>query len=79
MTTVKIKSLGTQKDEKGNIIPREIELLPYTRRVSRPYKAALMRGIVVDTSQATDIKNFSMELPVTNQLEAEEILIKGLT
>lgn len=38
-----------------------------------------MKGIVVDTSQATDINNFSMELPVTNQLEAEEILIKGLT
>lgn len=38
-----------------------------------------MRGIVVDTSQANDMKNFAMELPVTNQLEAEEILIKWLT
>lgn len=53
--------------------------MPYTRKVSRAYKSALMRGIVVDSSKATDIQNFSLELPITNQLEAEEILVKGLT
>lgn len=66
MSTIKIASLD-----------KEITLLPYTRKVSRPYKAALMKGISVNTAGGIDA--FSMELPITNQLEAEEILIKGLT
>lgn len=76
MSTIKIKSLGTEKDEKGEIIPREITILPYTRRISRQYTSVLMRGITVDTSKALDEKNFSIEIPVTNQLEAEEVLVK---
>lgn len=68
MTTIKIETLG-----------REIEFLPYTRKISRPYKAALMRGININTSQSMDPNSLEMELPVSNQLEAEEILIKGIT
>ncbi len=68
MATIKIESLG-----------REIELLPYTRKVSRDYKNALLRGVEINTNQVIDPTKIEMTLPVTNQLEAEEILVKGIT
>lgn len=68
MATIKIESLG-----------KEIELLPYTRKISRAYKSALLKGVEINTNQVIDPNKIDMTLPVTNQLEAEEILVKGIT
>jgi hypothetical protein len=49
--THKIKSLGTEKDERGDIIPLEITFNPYTHRIAREYKQALLEGVTVGTNQ----------------------------
>lgn len=77
MSSIKISSLWSLKDQDGNIIPREITLLPYTRKVSRAYKAVLLKWVNVDPLK--DVNDLSMIIPVTNQMEAEEVLVKLLS
>lgn len=77
MTTIKILSLGTKKDENDQIIPREIELLPYTHRIAREYKQALLEGVTVGANQDGDTPN--IDLPIINQIKAEELQLRLLT
>lgn len=66
MTTIKIQSLD-----------RDIELLPYTHKIAREYKNALLDGVKVGTNQTGETP--SIDLPITNQMKAEEIQIMGIT
>lgn len=59
---------------------KDIVLLPYTHRIAREYKQALLEGVTVGTNQNGDTPN--IDLPITNQIKAEElqvIWITGLT
>lgn len=58
-------------------LDKEITLLPYTHRIAREYKQALLDGVTVGTNQVWDTPN--IDLPITNQIKAEEIQVMGLT
>lgn len=58
-------------------LDREITLLPYTHRIAREYKQALLEGVTVGTNQSGDTPN--IDLPITNQIKAEEIQVMGIT
>jgi hypothetical protein len=52
---------------------KDIVLLPYTHRIAREYKQALLEGVTVGTNQNGDTPN--IDLPITNQIKAEELQV----
>ena len=68
MSTIRIESLG-----------KDITFLPYTHRIAKAEKEALLAGVIVGTSQDLSGGAPSVNLPVTNQIQSEEIRVLGVT
>lgn len=58
-------------------IQKEITLKTLTHKIAREYKQALLEGVTVGTNQSGDTPN--IDLPITNQIKAEEIQVMWVT
>ncbi len=58
-------------------IQKEITLNTLTHKVAREYKQALLEWVTVGTNQTGDTPN--IDLPITNQIKAEEIQVMWVT
>lgn len=69
MATIKIESLG-----------REIELLPYTHKIAKAEKLALLKWVNIGTGQDITTGGVpNIVIPVTNQIESEEVKMLWVT
>jgi len=58
-------------------LDKEITFNPYTHRIAREYKQALLEGVTVGTNQSGETPN--IDLPIVNQIRAEELQLKAVS